>query len=139
MNSARSRPGYVFLVTVLLVGAVTSALVASMLLLATSASRSSLSIARSAEAIWLARSCAERALLAMRGDGGYAGGETFARGDGSCAIKEVGGEGNADRTLCVEGTSGGVTRRLEIRIVRLIPIALIRSWTEVSAFHLCPE
>ncbi len=137
MTPSSSRPGYAFLVTVLLIGAVASTVVASLLLLAAGTAKNSLAVQESAGALDNARSCAERALYLLRSDGSYAGGDTLSFTLGTCRILTVGGEGNAARTLCVEGTVGEATRRLEIEIGQLIPTVSISSWREVPTFSLC--
>lgn len=137
MSTAASRPGYAFLVTVLIIGAVSTAVVTSLLLLATSSVKSTLSLQQSAGAFSYARTCAERAIRSMRADGNYGGNETVSFSDGSCRVLTVGGIGNGQRTLCTEGTVGGVTRRVEIVLGQLLPSASVLLWREVADFTLC--
>ena len=132
-----SKGGYIFLVTVLIVGVVASAIVASLLYLATSAGRLSLTLEQSSRAVEYAYACADNALKSLRATGGYAGGETLTFGSGSCRILTIGGNGYADRTLCVEGMAGAVTRRMEIVLATLLPSVSVTSWDEVPAFTLC--
>lgn len=138
MIRSSSRPGYAFLVTVLLIGAIATTVVASLLLLAIGTSKSSLSIQQSALALAHARSCAERALATLRTDGTSTGDFSLTLTDGTCRVLAIGGEGNETRTLCTEGTVGQVTRKLEIEIASVLPTIVIRSWREVAAFSLCP-
>ena len=80
---------------------------------------------------------ARRALFELRSDSSYGGSETIAMGNGTCEILVVGGTGNENRTICVEGVRGDVARRMEILITRLLPSVTITSWQEVTAFTSC--
>lgn len=134
----RARDGYVFLVSVLAVGAIATAVVATLLLAATSISRNRLTLEEAARALARSQTCVERALRMLRIDGAYSGNETLALASGSCTVRAVGGVGNTDRVVCVEGVSGSVTRRLEVDVERIYPTLRIRQWQEVSSFSLCP-
>jgi hypothetical protein len=133
----RRRPGYIFLISVLVIGAVASATSVSLILLGLASEQSGLTVVQSAQAIELAQACAERALLFLRSDLSYGGGETLVIPGGTCVIHHVGGSGNADRTLCLEGVSGLSTRRIEISVSAVYPSMLIGSWQEVDSFALC--
>ncbi|TSC80549.1 MAG: Uncharacterized protein G01um101425_203 [Candidatus Peregrinibacteria bacterium Gr01-1014_25] len=138
MMLTRARDGYVFLVSVLAVGAIAIAVVATLLLAATSISRNRLTLEESARALAHSQTCAEHVLRKLRIDAAYSGNETLTLTSGSCTVRSVGGVGNTDRTVCVEGVSGSVTRRLEIDVERVYPSMRVRQWQEVSAFSLCP-
>ncbi len=131
------RGGYVFLITVLIIGAISIAVASSMLLLATTAARTALVHQQSTQALAYADTCAERALRELRSDGSYAGSETVTFGDDNCRILSITGSGNENRGVCTEGKSGSVTRRLEIVIDEIIPLVIINSWKEVGNFSLC--
>lgn len=132
------RPGYILLVSVLIVGAVMSATAFTLMLLGLGAELSGAAIADSAQAYENAQSCAEHALLSLRSDLAYDGGDTVDMPNGDCVIEAVGGGGNFDRTICVEGTMARSVRRMEIVVHRVLPETAIRSWEEVSSFTLCP-
>lgn len=138
INSRAARPGYVFLITVLLVGGIATAVVTSLLFIAVNSGRSALTLQQSSAAYSYAMSCAEIALRNLRIDGAYAGNETVAMPLGNCHIYAVGGSGNEDRVICTEGTSGTVERRMEVEINVIIPSILLKSWREVPAIELCP-
>ena len=137
MMLSTQRRGYVFLLSVLVVGTISLAVTTSVLLLSTSAARTGLSLKHSSEALALTHACAERALFELRSDSSYGGSETIAMGNGTCEILVVGGTGNENRTICVEGVRGDVARRMEILITRLLPSVTITSWQEVTAFTSC--
>lgn len=136
---AHTRGGYVFLVTVLIVGAVATTVVSSFLLLATTSMRTTLLFEQSAQALASAQTCIERALRELRLDGGYAGNVVSSLSSSSCRILPIAGEGNEDRSVCTEGRSGSAVRRLEVMISDILPSTSISSWREVPAFTLCPS
>jgi hypothetical protein len=137
MKNIPARSGYVFLISVLVIGAIASATSVSLLLLGWAAEQSGLLLVHSAQAYEYAQTCAERTMHSLRRDLNYSGDETFAFDYGSCAVALIGGSGNEDRTVCVSGSSGDSTRRLQVQVARLYPSVMIESWQEVSAFTLC--
>ncbi len=138
MMRTRSHSGYVFLVTVLMIGAIASTTLLSLLLLGWAAEQNGVLVERSMRSFEQVQVCAERTLRSLRLDPTYAGDETFKLDYGNCTIRKISGAGNINRIVCVESTVGTVTRRLEISISRLFPLITISSWQEVSAFTKCP-
>ena len=136
--SPRSRPGYVFLLTVLVIGVIAGEMVLSLSLLGLAGEQSSLTVQQSAQAYAYAQTCTERALRELRLDLSYDGGVTVPFTDGSCTISHTGGAGNADRALCILGQSGKDMRQFELQISQIYPRLRIASWREVGTFSLCP-
>lgn len=132
------RSGYVFLLSVLFVGAIAITTVAALVLLGIASERSGFSFSKSTQARWNARTCVERALRSLRDSNSYAGSETFTLVDGTCTLRAIGGSGNANRRICVEGRAGDAVRRIEVDVEELLPVGEIRTWREVAAFSLCP-
>lgn len=138
MNAASAKPGYAFLVTVLVIGVVAAGAVATLLLLGTSVLRSTLTLEASARALERAGSCAERALLELRGDLSYAGDEEVTLADGAtCTVLPVTGFGNEDRSICVEASDGSVIRRVELSVSTVLPQTRIARWRDVADFTFC--
>jgi len=141
LNAARcsllARPAYIFLLSVLFIAAIAVSIVGSYLLLSIASLQNGLALENATESIELAQSCGERALHSLLTDNTYPGGETVMLLGGTCTISAVGGYGNQDRVLCVEGVSGSNTRRLEIFIIRLLPSIRISSWREVATITAC--
>lgn len=131
------RPGYIFLITILVVGAVASATAASLLLLGWAAEQNGLLLMQSAQSYEYAQTCVERALRDVREDNAYSGGETVTFDLGECEIFALGGSDASDRTICAEGRSGDSVRRIQVAISTLYPVPSITSWQEVAAFTLC--
>ncbi len=138
MMHTRSRPGYIFLVTVLMIGAIASTTLLSLLLLGWAAEQNGFLAVRSQQALEYMLTCSERSLRSLRLDPVYVGDERFTFENGSCYVHLIGGAGNLNRTICVEGLSGNITRRMELQIGRLFPLVTVNSWQEVSSFTQCP-
>ncbi len=133
------RPAYVFLLTVLVIGAIASAAATSLVLLGIARQQSSLTASQSAQALEMARTCVERGLRSLRLDLAYDGGVGVTLSEGSCVIRHLGGGGNSDRVLCTEGRSGYAVRRLEVGVRRVLPSTRIAFWNEVAEFTgACP-
>jgi len=135
----RARPGYIFLVTVLVIGVVASATASSLMLLGWAAEQNGLLLVQTNQAYEYAQTCMERTLYELRTDLSHAGDKTITFTYGSCQIELVGGDGNENRTICITGYSGDSVRRLEMSIARIYPSVRIRSWQEVAEFSLCDE
>ena len=150
-----ARSGYVLLISVLVVGVVASASAITILMLGLGAEKSALAVQQSTQSYANAWSCAEHAIQKLREDFEYEGNEsktlTYAfttntlgypghidYGSTSCIIYPVGGYGNEDRTICIEGTFGkGTKRRLEVAVTRIHPDVRIGSWEEVGQITSC--
>ncbi len=133
-----SRPGYAFLLMVLIVGVIAAATATSLMLLGWAAEQNGFLLERSAQAEEYAKSCVEQTFRTLRLDPSYAGGETRIFPKGSCIIHPVVADGVNDRRLCVEGVSGSSMRRFQVNIEELFPRLAISSYEEVASFTLCP-
>lgn len=131
------RKGFILLISILIIGAIASAILSSLLLLGMSANQVSLSVQQSEKALATAQACAEYALLKLRQSPAYDGNEFLSFGDDQCEVLTVGGIGNNNRAVCTEGTSGEAIRRLEIAINQVLPQTTLYSWQEVGIFSLC--
>lgn len=137
MMISHSRHGYILLITILIIGAIASAILASLLLLGISANHVSLSVLQANQALANAQGCAEYGLMKLRESPSYAGNEFVTIGSDQCEILTIGGIGNNNRVLCTEGSVGDSIRRLEIVIDQILPETTILSWQEVAIFSLC--
>jgi len=138
MTLLRSRDGYAFLVTVLVIGVMATATATSLMLLGWAAEQNGFLMERSAQAEEYARSCMERTFRRLRLEPTYAGGETVTFAKGSCVIHPVTGDGANDRRVCVEATSGRSTRRFQAAVSEIFPRIKTSSFAEVADFTLCP-
>ena len=133
----RSRPGYIFLISILMIGVVAMAAMTSLLLISIGIARSGLALQQSVQASALAHTCAERALLSLWKDSGYSGNEALVFAEGECDVLRTNGTGNENRSVCIEGRTGETVRRFEILIGRVLPSIQITSWREVDNFTAC--
>jgi hypothetical protein len=138
MIRSPSHSGYIFLVSVLAIGAIATATVVSLLLLGWAAEQNGYLVMQSRQANENARTCAERALRSLRSDVTYGGEQTFQLTRGSCTIDPIGGTGNENRTICVLGIDVNTDARMEVLVSKLYPSVVISSWQNVSDFSLCP-
>lgn len=138
MKYSSSHNGYVFLITVLVIGSIASATAASLMLLGWAAEQNGKLVVDSAQAYEYAQTCAERALRALRLDLAYIGNESVTFAQGSCDIRRIWGKGNENRKMCITGYSGDSVRRVQIDVLSLYPSVRIKSWQEVSSFTFCP-
>lgn len=133
-----SRPGYVFLLTVLVTGVIATTSALSLMLLAWAAEQNGFLFWESTQSFEYAQACAERTLRTLRSDLSYAGGETVSFDRGTCTVRPLGGAGNNDRAVCVEAAVGASLRRLEVVVSQVRPTTLVTSWEEVGSFTHCP-
>jgi len=133
----RSRSGYVFLLSIIMVGAIAVATLGSLLMIGVGSLQIGGTVQQSEQARSLAQTCAERALRSLWEDGAYIGSEEFTFAEGTCAIWRVGGSGNENRSLCTEGNVGSTVRRYEILLQRVLPSIQVYAWREVEQFTAC--
>gem|GEM_PF-1406419 len=118
-------------------GTVSVATLGSLLLVSMGIVKTGKTVQDSQQSFLLASSCAEHALQSLWNDPSYAGGEILPSERGECEILPIGGYGNENRSVCVEGRQDGVNRRLEILLQRILPSIQVQSWKEVESFTLC--
>jgi hypothetical protein len=133
----RRRRGYVFLISVLAIGAISASTAISMILLGLAAQQNGDTIHESSQAWENAQTCVERALQSLRNDPAYIGNVTFTLVHGGCRLYSIGGAGNVNRVICALGTNGQSSRRLEVIVSTLYPSTLIDTWREVDTITRC--
>lgn len=132
-----TRSGYILLITILVIGAVASAILSSLMILGISANQVSFAVLQANQSLANAQACAEYGLMKLRESPSYAGNEFITVGGDQCELLSVGGIGNNNRVLCAEGKIGDSVRRLEVVINQVLPQTKIYSWQEVAVFSLC--
>lgn len=137
MITHSTRSGYILLITILVIGAVASAILSSLMILGISANQVSFSVVQANQSLANAQACAEYGLMKLRQSPSYAGNEFITIGTDQCEILPVGGIGNNNRVVCAEGKVGDSVRRLEVVINQVLPQTKIYSWQEVAVFSLC--
>jgi len=126
--------GYIALVTVLIITAVTLMIAISVNLESMGETKISLAKNQSSKAFYLATACAEDALMKLKDNLNYGGDEILTFTQGTCTILPVEGVGNQNRLIKVIGNVSNYTRRIRIEISRVNPDMEISSWQEVTGF-----
>ena len=129
-----TQSGYIILMSVLVIGAVGTAVSTSLLLLGVGSALTSLDQQRTTQARALANACAEEALERLRLDTGYNGGETITFDTGTCSLGVIGGSGDTNRTIEATGNVDSVVRRVYVEVASVGPPTDLTSWQEVDDF-----
>ena len=133
-KSKTQKRGYIALVTVIIITAVTLMIALSVNLESMGEIKISLAKNQSSKAFYLSTACAENALMKLKDNLNYGGDETLIFNNGTCSILPVEGGGNEDRLIKVIGDVGDYTRRIKIEILRVNPTMEIAFWQEVTEF-----
>lgn len=129
----RQNKGYVTLLSVLIVGALGTAVATTLIILGLGSSRTSFTLAESSQARAFSNACAEEALESIREVPGFSGsgGLTFSQGTCSFTVVSTGGE---NREIKASSTVGRVVRKVKIILDRITPKINVTSWQEVADF-----
>ena len=122
--------GFIALVTVLIIFAIALLIGLSVSLLSISEAQMGLKKAQSSQAYFLANLCAEQALIKLKENIDYSGGETIEIGGGNCQILPI--EGNW--TIKTIANFQNQIKKIKIIISKVNPQMVISSWQEVSEF-----
>lgn len=133
-NLQYNHAGAVVLVSVLLIGAIGTAIATTLILLGLNSTRLSFSLEQSHQSQALATACAETALQAIWANESITGTQTLTLGAGTCTytITNLGGE---QRKITVSGTVQNVTRKAQLSISALNPAITVSSWQEIADFQ----
>ena len=133
MHTNRHSDGYVVLVTVIVLGAITALITSSILILGLDLSRTSLALEQSSSAKGLADACAEEALQQIRDFAPFTGTGNLIFEQGTCSYT-VANTGGDQRLTTALGTVGTVVRKVKITSDAINPNINIISWQEVADF-----
>lgn len=81
-----------------------------------------------------AERCAEEALMRLKNDLLYTGGESIIEDGESCDIRPVGGSGNTNRIIETQSTVSGYTKKIRVIASQINPLIVIASWEIVADF-----
>jgi hypothetical protein len=129
----QANGGYITLMSVLIVGAIGTAIAVSIILLGLGVSRNSFALEQSNQAKALANSCAEEALQQIRNSTPFTGTGSLSSVQGVCEY-EVINDGGQDRTINASGTVKTIVRKVKVTIDTINPNINIASWQEVGGF-----
>ncbi|MBI1812968.1 hypothetical protein HYR82_04295 [Candidatus Peregrinibacteria bacterium] len=137
MNAFRPRAGYMFLMSVLFIGAIALSSLLTLMILGWAAEQGGLTYSQSQQALNYARSCAEYALQSLRADSTYAGSGALSFTGGACKIFGIDGAGSENRTICTEGDVATLVKLMRISATKLFPSTYITSFTELYTGSGC--
>lgn len=123
--------GYIALISVLIISALAILIASSANLISISESKMGLQENQSWESFYLAKACAEKALIELKNDLNYTGNETLPFDTENCTILLVEGTGNENRVIKVTATAFKQTRKIKIEINRVNPETEIKFWSEI--------
>ncbi|NCT00148.1 hypothetical protein GW765_04210 [Candidatus Parcubacteria bacterium] len=132
-NTQHNQQGYVILITILIIGAVSATIAISLLLLSIQASKNARVKELSIIARVYADTCAESALQEIRDSTPFTGTQTLTFSEGECTYTVTSG-GGQNRTVMASSTVDTIIRRVEVSIDKINPQINIISWQEVSSF-----
>jgi Tfp pilus assembly protein PilX len=129
--SNSKQNGYIALMTVLILGAVATAIAVALLVTGTDSSRSAIVTQQSIAARHLAQACAEEALQSINDFTSYVGTGNLSYTAGTCTYT-VTNTGGATRTITSTGTVNGVVKKLTIYATIGSSTISITSWQETT-------
>lgn len=124
------QQGIIALITVLIAGAIMLVVGIGMSTRSIVGSKESLYQELSHQALAMATSCMEQALLSLADNSLYTGNQTVVIGPNKCAIALITGSGNT-RTVQTSSTVGGHIRRLSVTVSNVNPPLQVSSWQEI--------
>src|SRR3989344_8749791 len=104
-----NRPAYVFLISVLFIGAIAMSTAATLVVLGVGSMKTSIATTHSTQAMHNAETCVEQALRSLRTSVSYDGDETITLTNGTCELLAIGGSGKTDRVTFATGLAGKKT------------------------------
>lgn len=125
--------GYIALLSVLIVGAISISTTMTMLVSGVKMTQSALADQQSMQALGYADACAEEALQQIRESTSFNGSGSLSFPLGSCSYT-VTRDGGQNRTIEAEGTVDAVIRRVLVEVNQINPTIEITQWREVANF-----
>lgn len=129
----RNQKGYSLLISVILIGAIGSAIAVSVVTQSALNTQNSISAYRLLLSRFNANGCAEEALLLIKNTPGFTGSGSLNSGYGSCTylVENTGGQ---TRSIKSEGLSGNAHRKILVTISSVNPNITVSSWKEVADY-----
>ena len=127
------RRGYIALLSVIVIGAIGTAVMLSVLLFGLSTSRTDFAVQQSGSAKVIASSCGEEALQRILETGITSGSGNLTIASGTCSytITSISG---SNITVKAVGTLGTIISKVKIVIATTTPSIILSSWQEVGDF-----
>lgn len=119
--------------SILIIGAIGTIVATSLLMISVGSAQISLISKDSAQARYMADTCAESALMAIRNDTEASGSTSLVFPEGDCSFNIIMGQ-DENRTIQATGMTNGNVRKINIAIDKINPKINIVSWKEVADF-----
>lgn len=125
--------GYVALISVIMIGALGTAVMISVIASGINAGKTDLALQQSGIARVLASSCAEEALQKIVETGTTSSSGNLAIGSGTCSYL-ITSQSGLNITINSSGVLGTITKKVKVIISTTTPSLVLSSWQEVSDF-----
>lgn len=125
--------GFAVLFSVIVMGAIGTAISVMLLVQSVQSNKNSLSSVHAAQTQHMADTCAEYALNALRANQSYGGNEIVTIGSQNCSILPLEGSGQV-RTIKTQSTVGSSTRRVRVITSQTTPSIIVSEWRELADF-----
>ena len=126
----KRQKGLVALITVLIILVITLVIGIGLSLRGIAGMKMSLQEVQSSESYYLVNLCAEQALMKLKENRGYPGGETINIQEGQCTILPIEGGWK----IKLSATSSNQVKKMVIVVEEINPRMIISSWEEVANF-----
>lgn len=130
MKKSTQQDGYIILMSVIIIGAISVAIATSLLSLGVNNTKTALTLQRAEQARALAGTCIDLALIEIYSSSTYVGTSSTSTSEGECyfIVLDTGGD---TRTINASSTVGPVVRKAQVKIDSVDPINIL-SWQEVA-------
>jgi len=130
MSNKGRQSGYVALLAVLVMGAVSTAASLTLLVTGTDSQRSTLVTQRTMQARNAAEACVEEALQQIHDDTAFTGTDNLTINPATCTVT-VTNTGGSNRTIVATGTVENIVRKIQVYVTIGSSSISITSWQEV--------
>lgn len=132
MKKIKQQEGYIILLSVMIIGAISATIAVSLLSLGINSTKTSLTMQQAAQARMMANTCVDLALIEIYNNNLYTGSNTTTTSDGTCTYTVI-DTGGSNRTINSSSTVGVVVRKSQVYVDSFSPIN-VTSWQEVADF-----
>lgn len=132
MKSSTTQAGYVAILSILIIGAVSLAIASALLIGGADSQREILALQQSTQARNLATSCGEEAMQQIHDNTTFTGTNSLSLGAGNCTYT-VTNPGGTSRTILATGIVGDATRSVQISATVGVSAISVVSWQDTTA------
>ncbi len=129
----QKNSGYIALLSVIIVGAIATAIAVTFTLLGIGLSATSFAQEQASQARGLANACLEEGLQQIRSSIVYTGSGNLSIGQGTCSYT-VTNLGGSNRLVIASSTVGTIIRKVQTNVTAIVPSIITSSWLEVADF-----